>query len=59
VAEELKRNLGAEVGLIEGGHGVFEVRVDGKLIFSRAETGRFPRPGEISELVRRSQAAPK
>jgi predicted Rdx family selenoprotein len=26
---------------------VFEVKADGRLIFSKAETGRFPEPGEI------------
>ena len=32
--------------------GVFEVRVDGKLVWSRAEQGRFPEIKELKQLVR-------
>lgn len=30
--------------LVEGSGGVFEVQVDGKLVFSKKATGRFPDP---------------
>ena len=33
--------------LIEGAGGVFEVTVDGKLIYSKKATGRFPEHDEI------------
>jgi len=33
--------------MIEGSGGVFEVRADGKLIFSKAKTGRFPEDDEV------------
>ena len=33
--------------LIESDGGVFEVEVDGRRIFSKKETGRFPEHGEI------------
>jgi selT/selW/selH-like putative selenoprotein len=33
--------------LTKGSGGVFEVTVDGKLIYSKKETGQFPRYGEI------------
>ena len=33
--------------LIEGSGGVFEVEVDGKLIYSKRATGRFPENDEI------------
>jgi predicted Rdx family selenoprotein len=33
--------------LIKGGRGVFDVRVDGDLIFSKHQLGRFPNPGEV------------
>lgn len=39
-----------EVALIPGAGGVFEVRVDGHLVWSRAAEGRFP---ELKELKRR------
>ena len=40
-----------EATLIEGSGGVFTVVVDGKLIYSKKETGRFPNEGEITELI--------
>ena len=33
--------------LVESGGGVFEVSVDGKLIFSKKKLGRFPEEEEI------------
>jgi len=30
------------------------VVVDGKLVFSKHETGRFPEPGEIAKMLRTS-----
>lgn len=33
--------------MIKGGGGIFEVRVDDKLIFSKKQVGRFPEPSEI------------
>lgn len=47
MAAELKQHLGLESELIAGHGGVFEVTVDGKVIFSKKDVGRFPEPGEI------------
>jgi selT/selW/selH-like putative selenoprotein len=33
---------------------VFEVELDGKLIFSKKKLGRFPENGEIEAIVRKS-----
>jgi selT/selW/selH-like putative selenoprotein len=30
---------------------VFEVELDGDLIFSKKQTGRFPEPGEVEESL--------
>jgi selT/selW/selH-like putative selenoprotein len=35
------------VELVRGSRGAFEVKVDGRLVFSKAEAGRFPEPDEI------------
>jgi len=51
LAAELKQNLGAESTLIPGGGGVFDVSVDGKLIFSKKSVGRFPEQGEIVRML--------
>ena len=38
---------GVEAELVEGDNGIFDVTVDGTLIYSKHETGRFPDPEEI------------
>jgi selenoprotein W-related protein len=50
--EELKREFAAEIILLPSSGGVYEVEVDGKRIFSKIELKRFPREGEILELIR-------
>lgn len=39
--------------LVKGSGGIFDVVVDGKKVFSKHETGRFPEPGEIVEILRK------
>ena len=41
-----------ELTLITGSKGVFDVRVDGELIYSKGRTGRHAKPGELLELFR-------
>ena len=48
----------AEVALVPGTGGIFEVRVDGVTIFSRKEHGRFPESKELKQLIR-DQIAPE
>ncbi|MCJ7603470.1 MAG: Rdx family protein [Desulfobulbaceae bacterium] len=43
--------FGAEVELIAGSGGVFDVVADGRNIFSKAAAGRFPENGEIVKLI--------
>jgi selenoprotein W-related protein len=50
--EELKREFVAEVELLPSSGGVYEVAVSGEKIFSKAELKRFPRDGEILDLIR-------
>ncbi len=42
--------FGAEVELVKGGGGVFEITVDGRLAFSKKALGRFPSEEEIDAL---------
>lgn len=42
----------ADVGLIPSSGGVFEVTVDGTLVFSKKALRRHAQPGEVVELVR-------
>lgn len=41
-----------EVALIPGSGGVFDVRVDGTLLWSRADEGRFPELKELKQRLR-------
>jgi len=41
-----------EVALVPGTGGIFEVRLDGELVWSRKEQGRFPEAKELKQLVR-------
>lgn len=43
---------GAEVQLVKGGGGVFEISVDGALAFSKKRLGRFPTDDEVDALGR-------
>jgi len=55
IAQELLMTFDADVGevaLVPAGGGVFEVRVDGELIWSKKEQGRFPESKELKQLVR-------
>jgi selenoprotein W-related protein len=40
-----------EVELVKGVAGVFEVTVDGKLVFSKKQLGRFPEDSEIDAIA--------
>jgi selenoprotein W-related protein len=55
LAQELLMTFGEELGelvLIPGSGGVFEVHLNGELIFSRKLHGRFPESKELKQLVR-------
>ena len=51
LAASLKQRFGVEAELIRGKGGVFDVQVDGKLVFSKHEMGRFPEPGEVERAI--------
>jgi len=38
--------------LITAGEGRFEVKIDGEVVFSKLETGRFPDASEIKEAIK-------
>lgn len=41
-----------ELALVPGAGGIFEVRVDGELIWSKKQKGGFPESKELKQLVR-------
>jgi selenoprotein W-related protein len=47
LAAAIEKALKVKPELVGGGGGIFDVEADGKLIFSRHATGRFPEDKEI------------
>jgi len=50
----LEAEFGNTVKLIEGKDGVFEVVVEGDLVFSKRRIGRFPDDGEVVRIINRN-----
>ena len=51
----MEQKYGAEVELVPGVGGVFEITVDGRLAFSKKQTGRFPTDEEVEAVGGLSQ----
>lgn len=47
----MQKERGIQATLIKGMGGVFEVVLDGRLIFSKKKLGRFPDPQEILKEI--------
>ncbi len=52
MGEELKKSLGADIELVAGANGIFDISIDNEMIFSKAEKGRFPEADEVIALIR-------
>ena len=55
LAQELLTSFETELGevaLVPGSGGVLDVRLDGELIFSRKQAGRFPESKELKQAIR-------
>ena len=56
MAQELLTTFAEEIGTLaltpDASGGVFEVRADGEIVWSRKEQGRFPDIRELKQLVR-------
>jgi len=48
----LRDELGIEAELVRGDRGVFDVIVDGTVVFSKHSTGRFPDDTALVESLR-------
>ena len=51
LAEDIQNKYHIQPELIRSGGGVFEVKKDGQLIFSKRALGRFPTTEEIFEKL--------
>jgi selenoprotein W-related protein len=47
LAAAIKKSLGIDAELIPGSGGVFDVKADGQLVFSKKAAGRFPESVEV------------
>ncbi len=52
MADELREAFGVKAKLVGGHSGIFDVIVDGELVFSKHEAGRFPNPGEVASKLK-------
>ncbi len=55
LGQELLAALGPEIAqltLLPARDGVFTVRIDGEVVFSYQEAGRFPEPRELKDTLR-------
>lgn len=56
MAQELLATFAEEIGSItltpDASGGVFDVRIDGEVVWSRKEAGRFPEISELKRLTR-------
>jgi selenoprotein W-related protein len=47
LAAEIKKQRGVDSSLVRGSGGEFEVTVDGRLVYSKKQQGRFPEVDEV------------
>jgi selT/selW/selH-like putative selenoprotein len=55
LAAELKSNFNTDATLFAEGKGIFDVIVDGELLFSKYKLHRFPEPEEVTDIIRHRQ----
>lgn len=51
LAAEISEALGLEAELVKGSGGVFDVKADDAIIFSKRDEGRFPENAEVIETL--------
>ena len=52
LAEKLKTSLKLETDLIKGSNGIFDIEIDGKLVYSKNETGEFPDEESLVQKIK-------
>lgn len=52
LAADIEKEFGVTAEYIKGGGGAFEVKSDGKLVFSKLSEGRFPEHEEVLAKLR-------
>lgn len=47
----MEKKLGIRAELVKGRGGIFDVTLNGTLVYSKRETGRFPAEGEVEAEI--------
>ena len=56
LAAMIMDSFGVEAELIRGSNGVFDVKVDDELIFSKDEAGHFPDESAVIAMIKERQS---
>ena len=51
MSKEIRIKTGLDPELTPGSGGIFDVKLNGETVFSKHQLGRFPKDGEISNLL--------
>ena len=51
ILEEWEELVGV-VEVVPGANGIFDVHLNGELVFTKSMLGRYPQPGEVVPLLR-------
>ena len=49
----MKKKFEVDIELVAGSNGVFDVSLDGTMLYSKFEQGSFPQPSEIIKLIQK------
>ncbi|HBG93390.1 MAG TPA: hypothetical protein DDX12_07995 [Nitrospiraceae bacterium] len=52
LAARIEKELGYKSDLLPGSNGIFDVKVNENIIYSKHQTGRFPEEREIITLIK-------
>jgi len=52
VLEEWEEDGIGAVEIVPGANGIFDVHVDGELVFTKSMLGRYPDPDDVLPLIR-------
>ncbi len=55
ILEEWEREIGT-LEVVPGDGGIFDVHVDGELVFTKKMLGRYPDPADVVPLIRAALA---
>jgi selT/selW/selH-like putative selenoprotein len=45
------------IEVVPGANGIFDVHLNGELVFTKSMLGRYPQPGEVVPLLRKHLSA--